>query len=202
MLISVAMSLTSSFRDVPPLSGTLIVPKVPDLASVVPMLKVSPNSRSRTFSLVLGGILRFTRFRNQRRLLTKLWNHGWLPCQGEPLNSRLYCQPSSSTSRLMSTYQLFQSQTQLGSGTCAFVMLTAEGLNFESTHGAGSILKFHNALEENRGIPNTNQPRWFSYRTSMCASGVCGGCGDSVWVVGVFSPFVWSTRLICCSAIV
>lgn len=76
LLINVAMSLTSSFSDVPPLSGALIVPSVPDLASVVPMLKVSPNSRSRTFSLVFGGIFRFTRLRSQRRLRTKLWNQG------------------------------------------------------------------------------------------------------------------------------
>jgi hypothetical protein len=159
LLMSVAISLTSSFKEFILLSCTLIVPRVADLASVVLMLKVSPNSLSRAFSFVLGGNFCFTRFRSQRLRLTKLWNHGWLPCHGEPLNSRLYCQPSSSTSRLMSTYQLFQSHTQLGSGTCAFVMLTAEGLNFESTHGAGSILKFHSALEEKRGMPKTNHPR-------------------------------------------
>lgn len=163
-LINVAISLISSSRLVCALSSNrpLPVPKVADLASVVPMLNVSPNMRSFAFFLVLGGSLCLTRLRSQRRRRTKLWNHGWLPCHAEPLKSRLYCQPSSSTSRLMSTYQLFQSHTQLGSGTCAFVMLTAEGLNLASCHGAGSIRRFHSALDEKRGMPKTNQPRWFS----------------------------------------
>ena len=161
--MSVAISLISSSRLVWALSSKpLFVPKVVDLTNVVPMLKVSPNMRSFAFSLVLGGSLCFTRLRSQRRRRTKLWNQGWLPCQAEPLNSRLYCQPSSSTSRLMSTYQLLQSHTQLGSGTCAFVILTADGLNLASCQGAGSIRRFHSALFENSGMPNMNQPRWFS----------------------------------------
>lgn len=49
-----------------------MVPSVPVLASVVPMLNVSPNSRSLTDALVLGGSFCFIRFRNQRRLRTKL----------------------------------------------------------------------------------------------------------------------------------
>jgi hypothetical protein len=81
------------------------------------------------------------------------------------------------------------------------VILTADGRPLESTHGAGSILKFHNAFEEKSGMPKTNQPRWFSYRTSMCASAVCGGGEGSGRLSGVLSPLVWSTRLICWSAI-
>jgi hypothetical protein len=177
-LINVAISLISSSRLVCALSSNrpLPVPKVADLASVVPMLNVSPNMRSFAFALVLGGNLCLTRLRSQRRRRTKLWNQGWLPCQAEPLNSILYCHPSSSTSRLMSTYHVFQSHTQLGSGTWAFVMLTAEGLNLASCQGAGSILKFHSALLEKSGMPNTNHPRWFSYKISMWELGFVGAC--------------------------
>lgn len=202
LLINVAMSLTSSFSDVGVLVWALAVASVADLANVVPMLKVSPNNLSLAVSFVFGGSFCLIRRRSQRRLRTKLWNQGWLPCHGVPLKSRLYCQPSSSTSRLMSTYQLFQSHTQLGSGTCAFVILTADGLNFASTQGAGSILKFHNAFEENNGIPKTNQPRWFSYRTSMCEPGACGSSSGCTCELGVFSPSVWSTRLICWSSMI
>jgi hypothetical protein len=35
----------------------------------------------------------------------------------------------------------------------------------------------------------------------MCASAVCGGGEGSARLSGVFSPLVWSTRLICWSAI-
>jgi hypothetical protein len=73
LAINVAMSLTSSLIEVILLlSCPLIVPSVPERASVVPTLNVSPNSRSRVDSLVLGGSLCFTRFRNQRLRLTKL----------------------------------------------------------------------------------------------------------------------------------
>src|SRR5262245_48595067 len=171
-LIRVGMSLTSSSIDCSLLSSKPAgpLPLATVLASVVPILNVSPKSLSLLDSLVLGGSFCFTRFLNHRLLRTKLWNHGWFPCQAAPLNHRLYCHPSSSTSWLISTYQLFQSQTQPGSGTCAFVMLTGDGLNLASTQGDWSILRFHSAFEEKRGIPKTNQPRWFSYSTSTCAS--------------------------------
>ena len=73
--ISVGTSLTSSLSDDSPLSCKLAGPAlVKALARVVPILKVSPNNLS--FTNDLGGSFCFTRFLSQRRLRTKLWNHG------------------------------------------------------------------------------------------------------------------------------
>jgi hypothetical protein len=72
LLINVAMSLTSSSSELMLLSCALTVPAVADRASVVPMLKVSPNILSRTVSFDLGGSLCLTRLRSQRLRLTKL----------------------------------------------------------------------------------------------------------------------------------
>lgn len=79
----------------------------------------------------------------------------WVPCQEKAgLKEKLYAQPSSSTSEVMSTYQDRQAQAQDGSGSCAVRMSTREGAKWRLCQPGGS--KLRRPLEEKKGMPQAN----------------------------------------------